>query len=70
MLIIDFANDLRLKINGKATIIDDKETIDKYLDILESYNISRLIEVDIEYVLPNCSQNLSVVKKSLDTTVN
>ncbi len=69
MLIIDFANDVRLKINGKATIIDDEEIIEKYFDIFESYDITRLIEVDIEYVIPNCSQNISVVRKNLDRSL-
>ena len=65
MLIIDFEKDIRLKINGKAKIIDDKDVIVKYLDVFETYNIVRLIEVDIEYVIPNCSNNISVVRESL-----
>lgn len=65
MLIIDFSRDRRVKINGKATIIDDKEIISKYFDIFETYNISRLIEVDVEYVIPNCSNNISVVRESI-----
>jgi len=65
MLIIDFSRDSRIKINGKATVIDDKETIEKYFDIFDTYDIARLIEVDIEYVIPNCSNNISVVRQSI-----
>ena len=65
MLVIDFAHDIRLKISGKAEIIDDSEVISQYLDIFETYDIKRLIEVSIEYVIPNCSNNISIVRKSL-----
>lgn len=65
ILIIDFSKDIRLKISGKATIIDDKEETSKYLDFFETYNIERLIEVDIDYVIPNCSNNISVVRKHI-----
>ncbi|MGE4463199.1 MAG: pyridoxamine 5'-phosphate oxidase family protein [Arcobacter sp.] len=65
LLIIDFLNDIRIKINGKAKIIDDKNEIINYLDIFDSFNFSRLIEVQIEYIIPNCSANLSVVRNSI-----
>lgn len=65
MLIIDFSKDIRIKINGKAKIIDDKEIILSYLDYFDSFNFSRLIEVEIDYVIPNCSANLSVVRDSI-----
>lgn len=65
MLVIDFAQDMRIKINGKATIIDNKEVIEKYLDVFESYNISRLIEVEIDYAIPNCSNNIAIVRESI-----
>lgn len=65
LLIIDFCNDRRIKINGKATIIDDKEMIISYLDIFDSFEIERLIKVDIEYVLPNCSNKLHVVRDEI-----
>ena len=65
MLVIDFANDVRVKINGKAKVIDDKKIIEAHFDVFETYNIARLIEIDIEYVIPNCSTNLSLVRKSL-----
>ncbi len=65
ILIIDFNKNIRLKISGRATIIDDKEQISQYLDYFETYNIVRLIEVDIDYVIPNCSNNINVVKKHL-----
>ena len=65
MLIIDFSKDIRIKINGKAKIIDDKEIVLSYLDYFDSFNFSRLIEVEIDYVIPNCSANLSVVRDSI-----
>ena len=65
MLIIDFSRDIRLKISGKATVIDNDGEISKFMDYFESYNIARLIEVDIEYVIPNCSKNISVVRNQI-----
>ena len=65
ILIIDFAKDIRLKISGKARIIDDEEEISKYLDLFETYNIDRLIEVEINYVIPNCSKNIGIVRKNI-----
>ncbi|MFY9088555.1 pyridoxamine 5'-phosphate oxidase family protein [Arcobacter aquimarinus] len=65
LLVIDFSKDIRIKINGKAKIIDDKEIISSYLDYFDSFNFSRLIEVEIDYVIPNCSANLSVVRDSI-----
>ena len=65
MLVIDFTKDIRIKINGKAKIIDDKEIVLSYLDYFDSFNFSRLIEVEIDYVIPNCSANLSVVRDSI-----
>ncbi len=65
MLIIDFNKNIRLKVSGKAYIIDDKEQIAQYFDYFETYDIARLIEVDIDYVIPNCSNNINVVKRHL-----
>ncbi len=65
MLIIDFSKDVRLKISGKASIIDNKEEVATFLDYFETYDIERLIEVDIEHVIPNCSNNISVVRKHI-----
>jgi len=65
ILIIDFNKNIRLKISGRATILDDKEKISQYLDYFETYDINRLIEIDIDYVIPNCSTNINVVKKYL-----
>ena len=68
MLVIDFTKDIRIKINGKAKIIDNKEIVSSYLnylDYFDSFNFSRLIEVEIDYVIPNCSANLSVVRDSI-----
>lgn len=65
LLFIDFSRDIRIKINGKAKVIDDKDVIISYLDLFDSFNFSRLIEVEIDYVIPNCSANLSVVRNSI-----
>jgi len=65
ILIIDFNKNIRLKISGKATIIDDKEQISQYLEYFQTYDIDRLIEIDIDYVIPNCSNNIDVVKKHI-----
>jgi len=65
MLIIDFNKNIRLKISGKAAVIDEASQIEQYLDYFQTYDIARLIEVDIEYVIPNCSKNINIVKKHL-----
>lgn len=65
MSIIDFSKDIRIKINGKAKIIDDKEIVLSYLNYFDSFNFSRLIEVEVDYVIPNCSANLSVERDSI-----
>jgi len=65
MLFIDFNQDLRLKVSGKARVIDDERKLASYLDVFESYELARLIEVDIEYVIPNCSNKLSIVRESI-----
>ena len=65
LLFIDFSKDIRIKINGKAKVIEDKDVIISYLDFFDSFNFSRLIEVEIDYVIPNCSTNLSVVRNSI-----
>ena len=65
LLIIDFSRDVRIKINGRATIIDDKSEIVKYLDIFDSFEFERLIKIDIDYVLPNCSNKLHVVRDDI-----
>ncbi|MBN2248902.1 MAG: pyridoxamine 5'-phosphate oxidase family protein [Campylobacterales bacterium] len=69
MLIIDFSKDIRLKINGKATIVDDMNIISGYLDYFDTFDIERLIEINIEYVIPNCSKNINVVRKSLLSSI-
>ena len=48
-----------------AKIIDDKDVIISYLDLFDSFNFLRLIEVKIEYIIPNCSTNLGVVRDSI-----
>jgi len=63
MLIINFDQNKRLKINGKATIIEDKEMLLKYSNIFKSDSIVRLIQVDIQYVIENCSSHIGIVNK-------
>jgi len=65
MLIIDFDKEIRLKISGTATVIDDQSVIAEHLDYFETFDIPRLIAVDIYYVIANCSKNIGVVKRSL-----
>ena len=65
ILIIDFTKNIRLKISGKATIIDDRSSIENYIDYFESYDIQRLIEIEINYVIPNCSKNIDIVQKMI-----
>lgn len=65
LLIIDFSKDKRIKINGQATIIDNKKEIVKYLDIFDSFEFNRVIKVKINYVIPNCSNNLHIVRDEI-----
>ncbi len=65
LLFIDFSKDIRIKVNGRAKVIDNKEVIIRYLDLFDSFNYSRLIEVEIDYIIPNCSANLSIVRNSI-----
>ena len=54
-----------VKVNGKAKVIENKELTNSYLDLFDSFNFSRLIEVEIDYIIANCSSNLSVVRNSI-----
>ena len=65
LLFIDFSKDIRIKVNGKAKVIENKELTNSYLDLFDSFNFSRLIEVEIDYIIANCSSNLSVVRNSI-----
>ncbi|MFK2821565.1 pyridoxamine 5'-phosphate oxidase family protein [Arcobacter sp. YIC-80] len=65
LLCIDFLNDIRVKISGTAEIIDNKKELSKYMDLFDSYDIQRVIEVRVNYIIPNCSNNLSIVRESI-----
>ncbi|WP_148624106.1 pyridoxamine 5'-phosphate oxidase family protein [Aliarcobacter cryaerophilus] len=65
LLFIDFSKDIRIKVNGRAKVIDNKELINSYLDLFDSFNYSKLIEVEIDYIIPNCSANLNIVRNSI-----
>ena len=67
MLFIDFTQDIRYKINGIATIIDDKDTISQYLNFKGFDYASRAIKVDITYVLGNCSKYIENVRQEILT---
>ncbi|MDF1881830.1 pyridoxamine 5'-phosphate oxidase family protein [Sulfurimonas sp. MAG313] len=65
MLFVDFNKDFRLKISGRAKVIDNELALNQYLDVFETFEMMRLIEVEIEYVIPNCSNKLSIVRQSI-----
>lgn len=65
LLCIDFSKDFRVKINGRAKIIDDQNELIKYFDIFDTYDISRIIEITVEYIIPNCSNQISIVRESI-----
>ena len=65
LLCIDFSNDKRVKISGTAEIIDNKKELLKYMDLFDSYDIQRVIEIRVNYIIPNCSNNLSIVRESI-----
>ena len=60
-----FSKDIRIKVNGRAKVIDNKELINSYLDLFDSFNYSKLIEVEIDYIIPNCSANINIVRNSI-----
>ncbi len=66
LLCIDFAKDIRIKISGVAKVIDKGELLEKYCNILQTYyDAPRVIEVCVHYIIPNCSQQLSVVREHI-----
>lgn len=62
ILVINFTENKRIKINGKASIIDKYEDVKKYFHIFEDTTITRLIKVEILYAIENCSKNIEIVK--------
>lgn len=65
LLCIDFTKDIRIKISGKARVIDDAQTLARYSDLLQTNDARRIIEVCVTYLIPNCSQQLSVVRENV-----
>ena len=66
MLFIDFNTSQRFKINGVATIIDDSKTVTKYLDWKGfSEYPTRIIKVNVTYVLGNCSKYIENVRNEI-----
>lgn len=65
MLFIDFNTGVRYKVNGLATILDDTEDINKYLDFTGFDYPARVIKVDVNYVIGNCSKNIDNVRKEI-----
>ncbi len=65
LLCIDFLSDTRVKISGSAKIIDDNNELIKYRDIFDCYDVERVIEITVEYIIPNCSNQLSVVREQI-----
>lgn len=52
LLFIDFSDGARLRINGKATIHEKGVVFDLFK------KASRIIEIDIEQVIPNCAKHI------------
>lgn len=65
LLFIDFIKDIRYKVNGVATVIDDKKSINKYLDLKGFDYATRVIKIDITYVLGNCSRYIENVRRDI-----
>ncbi|WP_457746970.1 pyridoxamine 5'-phosphate oxidase family protein [Sulfurimonas sp.] len=65
MLFIDFTRDMRYKVNGIATIIDDEKIMKKYIAFKGFDYATRVIKVDITYVLGNCSKHLKNVRQEI-----
>ncbi|MBN2815346.1 MAG: pyridoxamine 5'-phosphate oxidase family protein [Campylobacterales bacterium] len=68
LLCIDFSKNIRVKISGTAQVIDDTNLVAKYSDMLNTNDAQRIIKVTVGYLIPNCSQQLSVVKNSILNT--
>ena len=65
MLFINFITGERYKVNGRATIIDNKEELNKYLDFTGFDYPTRIIKVNVNYVIGNCSKNIDNVRKEI-----
>jgi predicted pyridoxine 5'-phosphate oxidase superfamily flavin-nucleotide-binding protein len=65
MLFIDFITGVRYKVNGLATIIDNTEEVNKYLDFTGFDYPTRIIKVNVNYVIGNCSKSIDNVRKEI-----
>lgn len=65
MLFIDFLSGYRYKVNGTATIIDDKNELSKYLNIKGFDYPSRIIKVEVSYAIGNCSKNINLIRDKI-----
>lgn len=65
MLFIDFVTGVRYKVNGLATIIDDTKEISKYLNFTGFDYPSRIIKVNVSYIIGNCSKNIDNVRREI-----
>lgn len=64
LLFIDFDTGVRVKTSGKVTILDDPDMIRRFRPHAGYQNALRIISVQIEYAVPNCSQYLDRVRLS------
>jgi len=65
LLIPDFNQNVRLKIIGRATVIYEDVYVSEYMDYFSAYTFDSLIVIDIDYVIPNCPNNLHRVKDAI-----
>lgn len=65
LLCIDFNTDIRIKIAGHAKVIDTGSRLKEYATLLQNSDIPRVILVEVNYIIPNCSQQLSVVRNAI-----
>lgn len=65
LLCIDFSKNIRVKISGTAKVIDAGDQLESYSNLLQTHDVQRIIEVCVHYIIPNCSQQLSVVREDI-----
>jgi predicted pyridoxine 5'-phosphate oxidase superfamily flavin-nucleotide-binding protein len=56
MLIIDFNRKQRIKLSGKATVVNENIAAHPYAALFSNYTFHSLVIVDIDCVMPNCSK--------------
>ncbi len=65
LLVIDFNQQARLKISGRATVLYEDLYIHPYSAYFQGYDFHSLIVIDIDYVIPNCPKYISKVRESI-----